>query len=163
VTKIEARLDAMGLRLPEPPVAQAGGSLPPQWIRIRGNIAYLSGQSARNLDGTAAGPFGKVPSAVSIAEAQAGARGAGLALVSTLKRELGDLDRVSAWLNVQGLVNADAGFTNTTAVMNAFSEFIIELFGPEIGAHARSSPGVATLPGDSAVIITAMVEIDGGS
>jgi len=67
----------------------------------------------------------------------------------------------SAWLNVQGMVNADPGFTQTTGVINAFSEFIIELFGPGIGAHARVSPGMASLPGNSAVVIAAQVEIDG--
>ncbi len=160
--RIEEKLESMGLVLPEELAPPPGVAIPPAWIRVRGGIAYLSGQSARNADGTPAGPFGTVPTEVTVEEARVVARNAGLALLGTLKRELGDLDRVSAWLNVQGLVNAEPGFTGTSTVVNGFSDFIIELFGPEIGTHARSSPGVATLPGNSAVIIAAMVEIDGG-
>ncbi len=159
---IEAKLDAMGLVLPEPMKPPPGVALPPTWIRVRGNIAYLSGQSARNPDGSPAGPFGKVPSEVSVEGARGVARGTALALLGTLKREIGDLDRISAWLTVQGLVNAEPGFTQTTDVINGFSDFIIELFGPEIGVHARSAPGVASLPGNSAVIVAAIVENDGG-
>lgn len=159
---IEERLAAMGLELPGMPVAEPGKAQPPFWIRVRSGVAWISGQSARNADGTGAGPYGKVPSVVSIEEARIGARGAGLSLLATLKHELGDLDRVTAWLNVQGMVNADPGFTSTSAVINGFSEFIIELFGPEIGAHARMSPGMAALPGNASVVIAAQVEIDGG-
>lgn len=61
------------------------------------------------------------------------------------------------------MVNADAGFEATSAVTNGFSEFILELFGPDIGHHARVSPGMAALPGNSAVVIGAMVEFDGES
>jgi hypothetical protein len=78
-----------------------------------------------------------------------------------LKDALGDLDRVTAWLSVTGMVNADPGFTGTSLIVSGFSDFIIELYGPEAGMHARTSPGMATLPGNSAVIIAAIVEIDG--
>ncbi len=72
---------------------------------------------------------------------------------------LGDLDRVSAWLMVYGMVNAVAGFTQTTQVMNGFSDLILELYGPEVGRHARMSPGMMTLPLDAAVVIGAEVAI----
>jgi enamine deaminase RidA (YjgF/YER057c/UK114 family) len=159
--QIEAKLDAMGLVLPAAASVPAGTALPPYWIRVRNGVAYVSGQSARNLDGTPAGPFGKVPSEVPVEAARAAARGAALSILGTLKRELGDLDRISAWLSVTAMVNADPGFTGTSAVTNGFSEFIIELFGEEVGAHARTSPGMAALPGNSAVVIAAIVEIDG--
>ena len=113
-------------------------------------------------DGSSAGPYGKVPSEVSVEWAREGVKGSALALIGTLKRELGDLDRIAAWLNVQAMVNADAGFRETSAVTNGFSEFILELFGPEIGAHARMSPGMAALPGNASVVIAAQAEIDGG-
>ena len=161
MTKIEARLEAMGLSLPEVPSIPAGAAGPPFWIRVRNGVAYLSGQSARNLDGTSASPKGSVPSVVSVDDARVAARGAALSLLGTLKQEIGDLDRVSAWLSVTGMVNADPDFTETSHVINGFSDFIIELFGPEIGAHARTSPGMATLPGNSCVVIAAIVEIDG--
>ncbi|MGI8482666.1 MAG: RidA family protein [Thermomicrobiales bacterium] len=162
MVKIEQKLEEMGLVLPEPSPSIAGQAQPPFWIRVRGNIAYVSGQSARNADGSSAGPYGKVPSEVSVEQAREGARGSALALIGTLKRELGDLDRITAWLNVQAMVNADLGFKETSAVTNGFSEFILELFGPEIGAHARMSPGMAALPGNASVVIAAQVEIDGG-
>lgn len=160
--RIEAKLEAMGLMLPGAAKPAPGSAGPPNWIRVRNNVVYLSGQSARNGDGTAAGPFGTVPSEVSADDARLAARAAALSLLGTLKRELGDLDRVSAWLSVTGMVNADPGFAGTSAVINGFSDLIIELFGPEIGAHARTSPGMAALPGNSTVVIAAIVEIDGG-
>jgi enamine deaminase RidA (YjgF/YER057c/UK114 family) len=159
--QIERKLEEMGLALPAEVTAFPAGSTPPSWIRVRNGIAYLSGQSARNPDGTSAGPFGSVPSAVSVEEAREAAKGCALSLLATLKRELGDLDRVSAWLSVTAMVNADPGFGQTSAVTNGFSEFILELFGPEIGHHARVSPGMAALPGNACVVIGAAVEIDG--
>ena len=159
--KIEQRLADMGLVLPAEPKVPAGTALPPFWIRVRKGVAYVSGQSARNADGTPAGPFGKVPTDVSVEAARGAARGSALAILGTLQRELGDLDRISAWLSVTGMVNAEPGFTGTSGVINGFSDFILELFGPEIGAHARTSPGMAALPGNSAVVIAAIVEIDG--
>lgn len=160
--RIEQKIADLGLVLPEPVKVRQPGSSPPNWIRLRGNIAYLSGQSARNPDGTAAGPFGKVPSEVSVDEARDAARSAALSLLGTLKRELGDLDRITAWLNVMAMVNADPGFGETSKVTNGFSEFILELFGPEVGHHARVSPGMATLPGNAVVVIGATVEFDEG-
>ena len=159
--RIEARLGDLGLTLPEAAKVSGTGG-PPAWIRVRHNIAYVSGQSARNPDGSPAGPFGSVPSVVSPEAARTAARQTALSLLGTLKRELRDLDRISAWLSVTGMVNADPGFAGTSAVISGFSDFIIDLFGPEIGMHARASPGMAALPGNSAVVIAAIVEIDGG-
>jgi hypothetical protein len=102
-----------------------------------------------------------VPSGVSPEAAREAAKGSALTLLGTLKDAIGDLDRVTAWLSVTGMVNADPGFAGTSLVVSGFSDFIIELFGPEIGTHARISPGMATLPGNSAVVIAAIVEIDG--
>ena len=82
-----------------------------------------------------------------------------LTILSSLKRELGDLDRVSAWLMVHGLVNAAPGFGGTAGVINGFSDPFLELYGPEAGMHARTAPGVATLPLNQAVFVAAEVEI----
>jgi enamine deaminase RidA (YjgF/YER057c/UK114 family) len=159
--RIEAKLEAMGLVLPAEAQVPAGTAIPPNWIRVRNGVAYVSGQSPRNADGTSASPKGKVPSEVSVDVAREAAKGCALSILGTLQRELGTLDRISAWLSVTGMVNADVGFTGTSAVINGFSDFILELFGPEIGAHARTSPGMAALPGNSAVVISAIVEVDG--
>jgi hypothetical protein len=84
---------------------------------------------------------------------------AGLSILGNLKRELGNLDSVAAWLCVRGLVNAATTFTQTTDVVNGFSDLILSLYGFEIGMHARSAIGVQTLPLDLPVIIEATVEI----
>ena len=67
---IERKLEERGVVLPPEVTGFPAGSTPPNWIRVRNGIAYLSGQSARNPDGTSAGPFGKVPSEVSIEDAR---------------------------------------------------------------------------------------------
>jgi hypothetical protein len=89
------------------------------------------------------GPFGKVPSEVSMAAAQQSARATALAVLGSLQRALGDLDQVAAWLMVYGMVNADPGYPQTTNVINGFSDLILELYGPEAGEHARMAVGMA--------------------
>lgn len=159
--KIEARLEQMGLVLPAPAAYKPSVEGPPVPVLVRGNIAYVSGHSARNPDGTSYPAKGKVPTEVSPEEAHEAARLTGLTILSELQRAIGDLDCISAWLNVIGFVNADPGFARTSYVISGFSDFIIDLFGPEIGTHARSTPGASTLAGNAAVIITATVELDG--
>jgi hypothetical protein len=84
----------------------------------------------------------------------------GLAMLGNLQRELGSLDRISAWLRVLGMVNAAPGFTQVPVVVNGFSELILEVFGPEIGLHSRSAVGMAELPFNVPVEIEAEVEIE---
>ena len=69
------------------------------------------------------------------------ARLTGLAILGSLKRELGDLDRIAAWTRVFGMVNAAPGFNNLPSIINGFSDLILEAFGPETGRHARSAGG----------------------
>lgn len=159
--KIEAKLAELGLVLPEAAAPSAVIRTPFTWVRVRGNRAYIAGHGTRNPDGSAAGPFGKVPTEVSLEEAQAAAKQCALSILGSLKRALGDLDRITAWLTVTGMVNAEPGYTQTTNVINGFSDFIIQLFGPEVGAHSRTAVGYATLPLNSAVVIGGEVEIDG--
>src|SRR5712692_5077353 len=78
--------------------------------------------------------------------AQQSARGAGVAMLGSLKRAIRDLDRVVAWLMVYGMVNADLGYPETTNVVNGFSDLILELYGEDAGHHARMAVGMATLP-----------------
>jgi enamine deaminase RidA (YjgF/YER057c/UK114 family) len=94
-------------------------------------------------------------------QAYEAARLTALAVLGGLKRELGDLDRVTAWLRVFGMVNTAPGFTATPAVINGFSDLILELWGPEAGSHARSAVGMAELPYSIPVEIEAEVAIDG--
>lgn len=155
--EIERRLRAMGLVLPEPmPI-----DLPFPWVRVRGSRAFISGHGPQNPDGSIAQPLGKVGDELALEQGYAAARLTALSMLGSLKREIGDLDRVVAWLRVFGMVNAAPGFTNTPAVINGFSDLILELYGPERGRHGRSAVGMAELPFSIPVEIEAEVEIKG--
>ena len=157
--KIEAKLAALGLALPEPMKAPGGMRLPFASVRVRGNRAYISGHGPTNQDGSLAEPLGKVGAEVSQEQGYQAARLTALGILGSLKRELGDLDRVTAWLRVFGMVNVAPGFSQPPSVINGFSDLILELYGPEAGAHARSAIGVAELPARIPVEIEAEVEI----
>ena len=159
--KIEAKLREMGLILPESLKAPAGVKLPFSNVRVRGNRAYIAGHGPLMPDGSLARPLGKVGADVSEEEAYQSARLVTLAILASLKRELGDLDRVTAWLRVFGMVNSAPGFNRQPAVINGCSDLILELYGPEAGQHARSAVGMVALPFDIPVEIEAEVEISG--
>ncbi len=157
---IEAKLEDLGLILPEPMQVPSGLRMPFSWVRVRGNRAYISGHIALNPDGSVAGPLGKVGTEVSAEEGYESARRVALAHLASLKRALGDLDRVTAWLRVFAMVNVAPGFNQTPLVTNGYSGLILELYGPEVGAHARSSIGMA-IPLNAPVNCEAEVETDG--
>jgi enamine deaminase RidA (YjgF/YER057c/UK114 family) len=157
--RIEARLQERGITLPKPIKPYPGVQVRFAWVRVRGNRAYVSPHMALNNDGDIVVPLGKVGAEVSLEDAREAARKAALAMLASLKRELGDLDRVTAWLTVTGLINAAPDFKENTEVLNGFSEVILDLYGEEAGLHARMAPGVATPFGQS-VIVAAEVEID---
>jgi enamine deaminase RidA (YjgF/YER057c/UK114 family) len=159
VAKIEERLHSLGLVLPEPLKTPPGVTLPFPWVRVHGNRAYVSGHAGHNADGSLAAPRGKVGLEVSLEQAKLCARLTGLSILGSLKRELGDLDRVSAWLRVFGMVNSAPGFRDQPAVINGFTELIVELYGPERGRHARSAVGMAELPFGIPVEIEAEVAL----
>ena len=156
---IEAKLQSLKLVLPAPLSVPPNVRLPFADVRIRGNRAYVSGHGPQAPDGSLAGPFGKVGAEVSLEEAYQAARLTGLSILSDLQRALGDLDRVTAWLRVFGMVNSAPGFNRQPAVINGFSDLILELYGPEAGQHARSAVGMAELPFGMPVEIEAEVEI----
>jgi len=158
--RIEAKLEDLGLILPEPMQVPPGLRMPFSWVRVRGNRAYISGHIALNADGSVAGPLGKVGAEVSAEEGYQSARMVALAHLASLKRALWDLDRISAWLRVFAMVNAAPGFDRTPLVTNGYSDLILELYGPEVGTHARSSIGMM-LPLNAPVNCEAEVEIDG--
>ena len=157
MAKIEARLQELGLVLPPPLVTPM--KLPFPWVRLHGNRAFVSGHGPQLPDGTLAPPFGQVGAQVSIEEAQLAARRVGLSILGSLHRALGDLDRVTAWLRILGMVNSAPGFDRQPMVINGFTELIVELWGPERGAHARSAVGMAGLPMGIPVEIEGEVEI----
>jgi enamine deaminase RidA (YjgF/YER057c/UK114 family) len=160
ISRIEQALDDLGLTLPEPIQLPPGAELSFPWVRVLGSRAYVSGHGPLEPDGSLAGPLGKVGAEVSEAEAYRAARLTALAVLSSLRRELGDLDRVSAWVRVFGMVNAAPGFVRMPMVINGFSDLIVQLWGPDRGRHARSAVGLAELPFGIPVEIEAEVLID---
>jgi enamine deaminase RidA (YjgF/YER057c/UK114 family) len=156
---IEEKLQALGLILPEPLKMPPGLVLPFAWVRVHGNRAYISGHGPQNPDGSLAAPLGQVGAEVSLEQAYQAAQQVALAMLGSLKRELGALDRVTAWLRVFGMVNSAPGFNQQPQVINGFSDLIIKVYGPERGNHSRSAVGMAALPFDIPVEIEAEVEI----
>jgi enamine deaminase RidA (YjgF/YER057c/UK114 family) len=146
LAKVEQRLQALGLVLPAALQLPPGAVLPFPWVRVIGPRALISGHGPTNADGSLAQPLGKVGAEVTVAQGYAAARLTGLAILASLKRELGDLDRIGSWVRVFGMVNSAPGFNRQPAVINGFSDLIVELFGAEAGAHARSAVGMAELP-----------------
>jgi enamine deaminase RidA (YjgF/YER057c/UK114 family) len=157
--RIEAKLEELGLVLPEPPKIPPEMQVSFAWVRVHQDRAYISGHGPQHPDGSIAHPLGKVGAELSPEEGHHAARLTALSILGSLKRELGDLDRVTAWLMVYGFVNAVPDFVLTTNVINGFSDLIVELYGSEAGTHARTAPGLATLPLGVPVIIAAEVAI----
>ena len=151
----------LGLVLPEPLKTPPNARLPFTNVRVRGNRAYVAGHGPLSPDGSLSGPFGKVPTEVTVEQAQQSARLVCLAMLGSLKRELGDLDRISAWLRVFGMVNSTPDFNAQPSVINGCSDLLLELYGPEAGQHARSAVGLAALPFNIPVEIEAEVEVSG--
>ena len=159
---IEQRLASLGLSLPPEPRLPPGVVLPFQFVRVAGSRVLISGHGPQAPDGTMAPPFGKVGTDLSIEQGYAAARLTALSMLASLKRALGDLDRIAAWTRVFGMVNSAPGFHLQPLVINGFSDLVLEVFGPERGAHSRSAVGMAELPFNIPVEIEAEAELGSG-
>ena len=159
MSHIESRLAALGLVLPPPVQAPAGVLLPFRFVRVIGKRAVISGHGPQNADGSIAAPFGKLGRELTVEQGYVAARLTALSILGSLKRALGELDRISAWTRVFGMVASAPGFNRQPSVINGCSDLILELFGPEAGAHARSAVGMAELPFDIPVEIEGEVEL----
>ncbi len=148
----EQRLEEMGLKLPDPP-DPAGNYLPCNWS---GNQLWLAGVGSRSGDGTRIS--GKLGNDLTLEEGYQAARCCALNLLSRIKAETGDLDRVSRIIKVVGFINSDPSFGGQAQVLDGASDLFVDLYG-EAGKHARSAPGMAALPGNIAVIVECVVEI----
>ncbi|MDH3499806.1 MAG: RidA family protein [Acidimicrobiia bacterium] len=156
---IDDRISELGLVLPPPITVPAGVVLPSAFVRVHGDRAYVSGHGPQGPDGSLEGPFGLVGRDVSEEEAVSAARRTALSALGSLQRALGSLDRITGWLRVFGMVAAVPGFERQPVVINGFSDLIIDIFGAERGAHARSAIGVASLPFAMPVEVEATVTI----
>jgi L-ascorbate metabolism protein UlaG (beta-lactamase superfamily)/enamine deaminase RidA (YjgF/YER057c/UK114 family) len=148
----EARLAQLGIELPEPPFPVANYVNGVQ----TGNLIFLAGKGPRRPDGTEV--RGKLGADLTIEEGYEAARLTAVNQLAVLKAMLGDLSRVVRVVKVLGMVNSDPSFVDQPAVINGFSDLIVEVFG-ERGRHARAAVGMATLPRGQAVEIELVVEV----
>ncbi|REJ70342.1 MAG: RidA family protein [Planctomycetota bacterium] len=146
---IEERLAELNLELP--PTPKPAGVYRP--IVVVDNLAYLSGHLPLLPGGGLM--TGRVGADVSQEDGYEAARRTALAMLRTLKDELGQLDRVARVIKILGMVNCTADFHAQPGVINGCSELLAEVFGSEIGVGARSAVGVAALP------LNVTVEIEG--
>jgi hypothetical protein len=151
----EARLRELGLVLPAPTQPPPGVVLPFVWVRVVERRVLVSGHGPTDEGGRICGPFGKVGREVSVEQGYAAAKRVALAILASLRAELGDLERIDRWVRAFGMVSSAPGFNRQPAVINGFSDLILDLFGQERGQHARSAVGLAELPFDIPVEIEA--------
>lgn len=149
----EARLTELGITLP--PAPERMGIYKP-FVQT-GNLAYLSGHGPFLNDGTLM--TGRLGDDMSLEEGQKAARQVGLALLATLQKELGSLDRVGRLIKSLGLVNCTDNFYQHPQIVNGFSGLFEEVFGEEVGVGARSAMGTNSLPGNIPVEIEIIVEV----
>ena len=150
---LEQRLSELGLVLPDTAAPGARYAA----VVVHDNVAWVSGQLPR--DGERVLHAGKLGRDVSLADAQAGARVAFLRALAALRDELGGLDRVRQILKLTVFVNSAEDFVDHSAVADGASTLIYDLFGPELGRHARTSVGVAQLPRNGCVELDLVVAL----
>src|ERR1700750_1421016 len=153
---IDDRLRELGLTLPAPLTAPPGVRLPFELVRVHGDLAYISGHGP--FDGDRQLFTGRVGGEVTVEQAYEAARATGLSMFASLKQELGDLDRVTAWVKALGFVNCAEGFNVTPAAINGFSDLVLEVWG-DAGRHARSAIGAGELPFGMPVEVEAVVAL----
>ncbi|MEN9628229.1 MAG: hypothetical protein RJA10_1456, partial [Pseudomonadota bacterium] len=139
MSTIASRLQDLGITLP--PLAVPAAAYVP-FVRT-GNLVFISGHIARK-DGK---PWvGQLGAAIGTEEGKAAARAIAIDLLGTLQAAVGDLTKVKRIVKVMSLVNSVPTFTEQHLVTNGCSELLVQVFGAEVGAHARSAFGVAQIP-----------------
>ena len=149
----EAKIKELQLELP--PAPKPGGIYKP--LVIIGNLAYLSGHCPLQTDDSML--TGRVGEDLDLQAGYDAARQTGLAILATLRENLGSLDRVKRVIKTLGLVNCTADFKEQPAVINGFSELMGQIFGEENGIGARSAVGTNSLPGNIPVEVEVIVEL----
>lgn len=128
--------------------------------RRTGNLVFVSGQvPRRDFNGKLELIVGKVGSTCDLAAGKAAARLCGVSLLSVLRDFIGDLDKVTSVVKVDGFVNCVDSFEDHPLVINGCSDFLVEVFGKEIGSHARAAVGCSSLPRGVPVEVAAIFEI----
>ena len=153
--EIEKKLNEMGYQLTEPRRSAVGNFVPA--VRT-GNLVYTAGTGPGLPDGGLL-HVGKLGAEITIEQGYDCARLTMLNLLSNLKGEIGDLDKVKRVVKLLCMVNAAPEFTQTPQVANGASDLLVNLFG-EKGRHARSAVGMSTLPGNMPIEIEMIVEVE---
>jgi len=149
---VEERIRDLGIELGEPnkPVANYLNSV------RSGNLVFMSGAGPKKSGGEFI--MGKVGDDLTIEEGYEAARLTAIVLLSSLKDQIGDLNKVEQIIKVTGMVNADPSFTQQPTVINGFSDLMVEIFG-ERGKHARAAVGMGSLPMNIACEIDMIVQV----
>jgi enamine deaminase RidA (YjgF/YER057c/UK114 family) len=150
---VEKKLQELGISLPKPP-APIANYVP--FVRT-GNLLTVSGQICLDGGGKLVAK-GQLGGPVSIGDGQKAARACAINLLAQVKVALGDLDKVVRVIRLGGFINSAPGFGDGPKVMNGASDLMVEAFGDK-GKHARSTVGVAALPGDAAVEVEGSFEV----
>jgi enamine deaminase RidA (YjgF/YER057c/UK114 family) len=154
--KIEQRLKELGIELPPVWGAPPGMNFI-SYVQV-GELLFLSGHGPTGADRRLAYQ-GRVGETVLVEDAYKAARLTGLNLLASMQHALGTLDRVVKFVKVLGMVNAVEGFGQQPQVINGASDLFVEVFGEEIGKHARSAVGMGSLPNNMPVEIEMIVLI----
>ncbi|MEH6592552.1 MAG: RidA family protein [Halioglobus sp.] len=153
---IADKIAELGFTLPAPIQLPLGVVAKFPFVRVIGNRALVSGHGPLHADGTLATElFGKVGLVLNLEQATEAAQLTSLAILSSLKAELGSLDRITAFGRVLGMVNCTPDFTKQTPVIDAFSDLVNQVFPAEVAAHARAAVGMTSLPMGMSVEIEA--------
>src|SRR5687767_14395716 len=150
--RVEARLEELGLVLPAPMEPPGNFKL----VNVHEGLAYVAGHPA--IDGSTVLVEGVVGRDLSVEEGYRAARLTALAIIASLKHELGELDRVARWLRAVGYVQTAPDFHANAQIVNGFSDLIVEVWG-EAGRHARSAPGQGPSPLNVPIIVDAIVAV----
>ncbi|MFK7841472.1 MAG: RidA family protein [Sphingorhabdus sp.] len=144
--KIEQSLADLGFKLPPPFAVPEPMQDMFSMVKVVGNRCVVSGHAPLNSEGGIAQPLGQLGSSLTVEQGVEAAHLTALAMLSSLKSELGSLDRITDWVKVLGMVNSAPGFDQQTPVINGFSDTISKVFGPEKSRPTRSAVGMASLP-----------------
>ena len=150
----EARVKELQLQLPAAPKPVAVY----RPLVIADKMAYVSGHGPLKPDKTLI--LGRVGADLDLEGGKLAARQVGLAILATLRAELGSLDRIKRVIKILGMVNSTPDFLDHPKVINGCSELFAEVFGNENGIGSRSAVGMGSLPGNIAVEIEAIFEIE---
>jgi enamine deaminase RidA (YjgF/YER057c/UK114 family) len=150
--RIESRLEELGVTLPEALVPPGNFQL----VKVHNGLAYIAGHGP--FDGPIPLVQGLVGRDLTVDEGYQAARLTGLSMLASLKREFGDLDRVTQWIRAVGYVHCAPDFGQNATVVNGFSDLIVELWG-DAGRHARSAPGQGPSPLNIPIIVDAIAAV----